>query len=96
MGGAWWQDRRRRRVAMALGAAAAAIFGPGLWHLAAMSAMQWRLDRQLAALTTQQQQLAQEQQRLTSDPTYVEGLIRSTFKWARKGEVVIPLDASSP
>ena len=38
-------------------------------------------------------QLAQEQVRFQLDPTYVEGLIRSTFKFAQPGEYVIPLES---
>ena len=70
----------------------AVVFGPGLCYLARLSVVRWRLDRKLAVLSAEQAQLRQEQARLQSDPTYVEGRIRSPFKVAQPGEVVIPLD----
>ena len=66
------------------------VFGPGLYHLARAQWTEWRLDRTLASLATRHEQLVQERVQLTSDPLYVEGLIRSTFKVARPGELVIP------
>lgn len=69
-------------------------FGPGLCDGVRMSLMQRRLDRRLAALTAERERLAREQERLTSDPGYVEGLIRSTFKMAQPGEYVIQLEPS--
>ena len=68
------------------------LFGPGLYEWARLALLQRRLDRRLAELAAQQEQLTQEHQRLHSDPTYVEGLIRTTFKLARPGEYVIPLE----
>ena len=68
------------------------LFGPGLCDWARMSLMQRRLDRRLAALTAERERLTREQERLASDPGYVEGLIRSTFKVAQSGEYVIRLD----
>jgi len=65
------------------------VFGPGGYQLTRLSVIQWRLNRRLAALTAERESLQQEQQRLQSDPTYVEGLIRSTFKVAKPGEYVI-------
>ena len=88
-------DRRKRRAwAAGIGVFAAAVFGPGLVQLARLSWQQHRLDRRLAQLSAKRERLAQEEQRLTTDPTYVEGLIRSTFKLAKPGELVIPLDAA--
>ena len=84
---------RRRTLWLVCGVAALAVFGPGLVELAQSSFAQRRLDRRLARLNAEQEQLTREQARLTDDPTYVEGMIRSTFKWAQKGEYVIPLDA---
>ena len=72
------------------------VFGPGMFHLARLSLMQRKLDRRLADLAAQQEQLTQEQARLQSDPTYLEGLIRSTFKVAKPGEIVIPVDQHAP
>ena len=82
---------RLRRWAGPCGLAALLLFGPGAFHLARLSVTQWRLDRRLAALQHRQEQLTQEQERLTNDPTYVEGLIRNTFKLAKPGEYVIDL-----
>ena len=88
--------RKRRRLLIGFGALAAAVFGPGLVQLARLSWDQHRLDRRLAQLGAEREQLSQEERRLQTDPTYVEGLIRSTFKLAKPGEIVIPLDAAEP
>ena len=80
--------RKRRARAMLL-LALALVFGPGGYQLVRLSVTQWQLNRQLAALTAQREALRQEHKRLQSDPTYVEGLIRSTFKVAKPGEYVI-------
>ena len=72
------------------------LFGPGAYSWVALSWEQRRLDRQLAQLTAEHAQLTREQARLQSDPAYVEGLIRTTFKLAKPGELVIPLEPSSP
>ena len=78
-----------------VGLAGLLVFGPGMFHLARLSLMQRKLDRRLADLSARQDQLTKEQARLQSDPTYLEGLIRSTFKVAKPGEVVIPIDQRS-
>ena len=80
---------------MASGLVGLIVFGPGAYSWVKLSLEQRRLDRQLAALSAEHEQLVQEQERLQSDPTYVEGLIRTTFKLAQPGELVIPLDSSS-
>ena len=71
------------------------LFGPGTYELIRLHIMEYQLDRRLAQVSTQQQQLLKEHRRLTSDPTYVEGLIRSTFKVARPDEMVVTRDDSS-
>ena len=73
---------------------AALVIGPGVAQLAWLSWRQHCLARQQRRLETLYQQLAQEQRRLTHDPVYVEGLIRSTFKVAKPDELVVPLDSS--
>jgi len=82
----------RRRWALWLGLMGLVLFGPGLYEWVRLSLAQWRLDRQVAELEERHEALTQERQRLESDPSYVEGLIRSTFKVAAKGEIVIPLE----
>ena len=82
----------RSRWMLGIGAAGLLVFGPGLYELARLSLRQHQLDRRLVALEAQREQLLREQERLESDPAYVEGLIRSTFKVSRPGEYVIPLD----
>ena len=74
---------------------AAVLFGPGLAHWAWLSWRERALERRLRELDALRQSLADEQQRLTGDPTYVEGVIRSTFKVAKPGEVVVPLESNS-
>jgi len=81
----------RRGLVWGLGAAAL-LFGPGLYELVRLHVRQRALDRQLAALAGQQAALEEERERFASDPVYVEGLIRTTFKLARKGELVLPID----
>lgn len=87
--------RLRPRTRWLLGGACvgAVLFGPGMVELGRMSLEQRRLDRQLAALSVRQEQLTTEQKRLETDEAYVEGLIRSTFKLAQPGEIVIPLES---
>ena len=87
------RSERFRRWVVPCGLAVAAVFGPGLVQCAQLSVTQWRLDRRLAALRREQEQLQQEQQRLTKDTVYLEGLIRSTFKLSKPGEYVIELPA---
>ncbi len=74
--------------------AVAAIFGPGLAQWVRLSWRERQLDGRLVRLSAERERLTQEQQRLETDPSYVEGLIRTTFKWAQKDELVIPLDGS--
>jgi len=69
------------------------VFGPGIVSLLHMAWKRHVMDRKLRELETLHQELANERERLTSDPVYVEGLIRSTFKVAKPGELVVPLDS---
>ena len=71
------------------------LFGPGLVEMARLAWEQRRLDHQLAQLQRQQDALRTEEQRLRTDPAYMEGLIRTTFKYAQPGEYVIPLDSDT-
>ena len=84
---------KRTRWMVAVAGIGLLVFGPGLIDLIRLSMEQRRLDRRLAQLDAERTRLAKEQERLESDPAYVEGLIRSTFKMAQPGELVIPLDA---
>ena len=86
-------ETRTRRF-LGVGLAGLVLFGPGAVWLIRMEVRQRRLDRQLAELKATREQLAAEEARLRSDPAYVEGLIRTTFKFAKPGELVIPLDSS--
>ena len=86
---------RRSARLLALSALALLVLGPGV---AAWVQLAWRrhaLARQQRQLQTTHDALETEQQRLTSDPVYVEGLIRSTFKVAKPTEMVVPLSADS-
>ena len=86
------ETRTRRRLSI-LGLVGLVLFGPGTYQLISLSIRQHRLDRRLATLKAEQERLAKEQERLESDPAYLEGLIRSTFKVSQPGELVIPLDS---
>ena len=68
------------------------LFGPGAYQLVRLTLVQRQLDRQLAVVAAERERLTREQERLESDPAYVEGLIRSTFKLAEPGEYVIPIE----
>ena len=87
--------RRVRRWSLGVGLAAVALFGPGLVGWTTLTSRQHQLDRRLVVLSAEREGLARKQQRLETDPSYVEGLIRTTFKWAQDGELVIPLDEPS-
>jgi len=91
--------RRAKGWVLGLGLLSALSFGPGLFDMARLWWVERRLDRRLAEITGQQERLAREQQRLETDPVYVEGLIRSTFKVSEPHELVVPLpstDADRP
>ena len=85
-------EKRTRRI-LVVSVVGLALLGPGLVEWVRLSIRQRQLDRQIARLFAQQEQLQHERERLESDPTYVEGLIRSTFKLAQPGEYVVPLDS---
>ena len=87
-------DTRTRRL-IEVGLAGLVLFGPGAIWLIRLEVRQRHFDHQLAQLKAKRAQLAAEQERLRSDPAYVEGLIRTTFKYAKPGELVIPLDDAS-
>jgi len=84
-----------RRWGLGISLLGLVLFGPGLVELVRLSLLERRLDRELARLSAEHERLVRERARLESDPTYVEGLIRSTFKLAKPGEYVIPLEAGS-
>ena len=86
---------RRHAWVVGVGVVGLVIFGPGLIAYLHLSWQQHRLDRSLRRMEAAKQHLADERDRLTSDPVYVEGLIRSTFKVAKPGELVVPSDDSS-
>jgi cell division protein FtsB len=68
------------------------ILGPGTFELIRLRLQQSRLDRRLAQIQAEHERLTSLEQRLRTDPAYVEGLIRSTFKVSQPGEYVIPLE----
>ena len=71
-------------------------FGPGLLHLLQISWQQRAMDRKLRRLEAAHRALVSEQDRFTNDPVYVEELARSTFKVAKPGELVVPIDSARP
>ena len=89
----WGASWRVRLMALA----AAAILGPALVQLAIMFWQDHRLSRQLQGRQAAYDSLKAEQERLRTNPVYVEGLTRTTFKVAKPGELVVPLsDARKP
>ena len=83
---------KRTRWFIGLGVLVTALVGPGIIDLARLTHQQHQLDRQLEALRLEHERLLAHRERLQTDPTYVEGLIRTTFKQARPGEYVVPID----
>ena len=83
----WGASPRVRLLALA----AAAILGPTLIQLAVMYWQDQRLARQLQRRQASYDSLKTERERLRTDPVYVEGLTRTTFKVAKPGELVVPL-----
>ncbi|OGX32640.1 MAG: hypothetical protein A3E56_01435 [Omnitrophica WOR_2 bacterium RIFCSPHIGHO2_12_FULL_64_13] len=73
-------------------AAVTVAFGPLVWDLVDVSWKRYTMRRRLQRLDAFHRALTEEHQRLTEDSVYVEGLIRSTFKVAKPGELVIPSD----
>jgi len=68
------------------------LFGPGLINLMRLAWKRRVVEHRLRELEQVRQELTNEHQRLTTDPVYVEELIRSTFKVAKPGELVVPLE----
>ena len=77
---------------LGLSASGAIIFGPGLVQQTQLALRQRAVTRELKRLEAAHQALLEERRHLTSDPVYVEDLVRSTFKVAKPGELVVPLD----
>lgn len=82
---------RKPRAAVII-VVALAVFGPGLYHLARLSWQQRALAHRLRELEARTEALHDKHQRLQTDPVYVEDRIRSTFKVAKPGELVVPLE----
>ena len=85
--------RSRRRWLLGFGAVLLVAVGPLLWQLLQLTWTRHAQQRRLQQLKAFHQQLTEERGRLTEDPVYVEGLIRSTFKVAKPGELVIPKES---
>ena len=84
-------DTRRKTWLLVGGLALVIAFGPGAIQ---WLQLRWRahsMDTRLRALEARHTHLATEQHRLKTDPVYVENRIRSTFKVAKPGEVVVPM-----
>ena len=82
--------KRQHRFLIAL--AVAAVVGPGLWQMAQLAIEQHAMVAKLDHMHTYHHALAREHERLTTDPIFVEGLIRSTFRVAKPNEFVVRLD----
>ncbi len=87
---------KRARWVIGISLGGLAVFGPGLYEWIRLSLQQRQLDQRLTELTREHERLTALEQQLRNDPTYVEGLIRTTFKVSQPGEIIIPLDGSSP
>ncbi len=87
---------KRTRWILGLSLGGLLLFGPGLYEWARICVTQYQMDRELERLLAEHERLAHERHRLESDPVYLEGLIRSTFKLAGPGELVVPLESPVP
>lgn len=88
-------QRRRQHLTRVAALITAAWMLPGFCQWIWLSIKQAQFDQRLRALDEQERQLSTQQARLEQDPVYVEGLIRSTFKHAKPGEMVI-VPAAAP
>ncbi len=84
---------KRKAQIIGLSVAGLVIFGPGFACLIRQAWQQHQLDHKRQRLQATHDALVREHERLASDPGYVEGLIRSTFKVAKPGELVVPLES---
>ena len=84
---------KRTRWIIAIGILAVALVGRSGVEYVRLSLKERRLNQQLDQVQAQQEDLLKRRERFKNDPAYVEGLIRTTFKQARKDEYVIPLDS---
>ena len=67
------------------------LFGPGAWQWITLSVQEHQLDRRLSTIASEHARLTALQERLQHDPSYVEGIIRTTFKVSQPGEYVVPI-----
>lgn len=74
---------------------AALVFGPGAAQWVWLRRREHVLDQRLRVLEARHAELNAEQQRMASDPVYAEGVIRSTLKLSKPGELVVRVDDSS-
>jgi len=84
---------KRTRWIVAVGILAAALVGRSTAEYVRLSLQEKHLNRQLDQIQSQHDDLIKRRKRFQNDPAYVEGLIRTTFKQARKDEYVIPLSS---
>ena len=88
-------QRLRRWMPWVIGSAV--IFGPGAVAQVQAGWWEYQLSKQVRELRVARAELSEERTRLESDPVYVEGLIRTTFKVANPDEVVVILgDDTTP
>lgn len=87
------QQRRIRKLLIISSCLFVIIIGPSFVNWTKLSFEERALDRQLSELDARWESLTKEHERLESDPAYVEGLVRTTFKYGKPGEYVVKLDA---
>ena len=83
---------KRKIKLIAIGVLGVLLFGSGLFNLAVLSFKNRREEAKIKRLEAQYEKLIDERDRLKNDPTYVEDLARSTFKVAKPGEIVVPIE----
>lgn len=69
----------------------AVVFLPDAWHAWQLRNTRVEVDQRLESMDSEFKKYQEQKHRLLSDETYIEGLVRSTFKLARPDEVVIPI-----
>ena len=88
--------RRQRRRRLIVGAIALAgltvLLLPNWLRLRALKTRTRAVDADIARLAAMITQLNAEQQKLQSDPTYIERVARQEFRATRPGEILLKMD----
>jgi cell division protein FtsB len=85
----------KKRLGWKIGIAAAVlfvIFLPGITRYTQLKARQARLDSGIEKLRVDEAGLRKEQDKLQSDPTYIEKVVRDKLQVANEGETIVRIN----